>query len=42
MWSKKPFTKELKHAVFDALKAEDSYADINIVIYKITKIVRAL
>lgn len=31
MLSKKPSRKELKHALFDALKAEDCYADINII-----------
>ena len=30
--SKKLSTKELKHALFDFLKAEDSYADINIIL----------
>ena len=30
--SKKLSTKELKHALFDFLKAEDPYADINIIL----------
>ena len=31
--TKKPSTKELKHALFDVLKADDSYVAINIIYF---------